>query len=86
MTVKGAVRAELYAPALDADGALKIGVAVGISGDVEERVEALLAAGADVLVMDTAHGHQERMISAVQRCRSVVNAAERAVRSWPAMS
>lgn len=79
MTLKGAVRAELYAPALDADGALKIGVAVGISGDVEERVEALLAAGADVLVMDTAHGHQERMISAVQRCRTVVNASERDV-------
>lgn len=79
MTLKGAVRAELYAPALDDDGALKIGVAVGISGDVEERVEALLAAGADVLVMDTAHGHQERMISAVQRCRAVVNASERDV-------
>ncbi len=72
MTLKGAVRAELYPPALDASGRLKVGVAVGISGDVEERVEALLAAGADVLVMDTAHGHQERMISAVQRCRAVV--------------
>lgn len=74
MTIKGAVRAALYPPALDANGELKIGVAVGISGDVEERVEALLNAGADVLVMDTAHGHQERMISAVQRCRAVVAA------------
>ena len=79
MTLKGAVRAALYPPALDADGRLKIGVAVGISGDVEERVEALLAAGADVLVMDTAHGHQERMISAVQRCRAVVDASDRRV-------
>ncbi|MBU4187783.1 MAG: GuaB1 family IMP dehydrogenase-related protein [Actinobacteria bacterium] len=75
MTLKGAVRAALYPPALDADGKLKIGVAVGISGDVEERVAALLTAGADVLVMDTAHGHQERMISAVQRARAVVSAA-----------
>ncbi len=73
MTLKGAVRAALYPPALDAAGKLKIGVAVGISGDVEERVSSLLAAGADVLVMDTAHGHQERMISAVQRARTVVN-------------
>jgi IMP dehydrogenase family protein len=72
MTIKGALRAALYTPALDASGRLKIGVAVGISGDVEARVEALLEAGADVLVMDTAHGHQERMISAVERCRSVV--------------
>lgn len=79
MTIKGALRAALYTPALDASGALKIGVAVGISGDVEARVEALLEAGADVLVMDTAHGHQERMITAVQRCRAVVEAPGRAV-------
>ncbi len=79
MTIKGALRAALYTPALDASGALKIGVAVGISGDVEARVEALLEAGADVLVMDTAHGHQERMITAVQRCRAVVEASGRAV-------
>ncbi len=75
MTIKGALRAALYSPAVDASGRLKVGVAVGISGDVEARVEALLAAGADVLVMDTAHGHQERMITAVQRCRSVVTAS-----------
>lgn len=79
MTIKGALRAALYTPALDASGRLKIGVAVGISGDVEARVEALLEAGADVLVMDTAHGHQERMISAVERCRSVVEASDRRV-------
>ena len=72
MTVKGALRAALYPPALDAAGKLKVGAAVGISGDVERRAEALRDAGADVLVMDTAHGHQERMISAVQRCRAVV--------------
>ena len=79
MTIKGALRAALYSPALDAAGRLKVGVAVGISGDVENRVESLLAAGADVLVMDTAHGHQERMITAVQRCRSVVAATGSAV-------
>ncbi len=79
MTVKGALRAALYAPALDAAGKLKIGAAVGISGDVERRAESLLEAGADVLVMDTAHGHQERMISAVQRCRAAVAASGRQV-------
>ncbi|HOC13260.1 MAG TPA: GuaB1 family IMP dehydrogenase-related protein [Propionicimonas sp.] len=79
MTLKGAVRAALYQPALDASGKLKIGAAVGISGDVETRAEALLNAGADVLVMDTAHGHQERMISATERCRAVVDALDRLV-------
>lgn len=79
MTIKGALRAALYTPATDASGRLKIGVAVGISGDVETRVEALLEAGADVLVMDTAHGHQERMISAVERCHSVVEASDHQV-------
>jgi IMP dehydrogenase len=79
MTVKGALRAALYSPALDADGNLRIGAAVGISGDVERRAESLLEAGADVLVMDTAHGHQERMISAVQRCRAAVAASGRDV-------
>lgn len=79
MTVKGALRAALYAPALDAAGKLRIGAAVGISGDVERRAESLLEAGADVLVMDTAHGHQERMISAVQRCRAAVAASGRQV-------
>ncbi len=77
MTIKGALRAALYSPALDAEGKLKIGAAVGISGDVERRAESLLEAGADVLVMDTAHGHQERMISAVQRCRAAVTASGR---------
>lgn len=79
MTPKGALRATLYSPALDASGQLKIGAAVGISGDVEARAQALLEAGADVLVMDTAHGHQERMIQATQRCRTVVDASGRQV-------
>lgn len=73
MTTTGAIRSALYTPAVDRHGRLRIGAAVGISGDVEQRAEALIAAGADLLVMDTAHGHQERMISAVQRCRAVVS-------------
>jgi IMP dehydrogenase len=73
MTSKGALRATLYSPALDADGKLKVGVAVGISGDVTNRAESLLDAGADVLVLDTAHGHQERMISAVSAVRGLLD-------------
>jgi IMP dehydrogenase len=50
-------------------GRLRVAVAIGVNGDVEDKAEALLAAGADVLVIDTAHGHQEKMIGALRRVR-----------------
>ncbi len=71
MTSKGALRSTLYRPALDESGRLRIGVAVGISGGVAERASGLLEAGADVLVLDTAHGHQERMLGAMKDVRDV---------------
>ncbi|GAA2521251.1 GuaB1 family IMP dehydrogenase-related protein [Rarobacter incanus] len=67
----GAVRSSVYAPALDADGKLLVGAAIGINGDVEGKAAALLEAGADVLVVDTAHGHQEKMIDALRRVTSL---------------
>ena len=73
MTPKGALRATLYSPALDSAGRLKVGAAVGISKDVERRASELLDAGADVLVMDTAHGHQERMIEGLTRVRAMLD-------------
>ncbi|WP_116952512.1 GuaB1 family IMP dehydrogenase-related protein [Jiangella endophytica] len=71
LTRERALRATLYAPALDDAGRLRIGTAVGINGDVEGKAKALLAAGADVLVVDTAHGHQERMLDVLRRVRSL---------------
>lgn len=71
MTAKGALRSAIYSPALDHEGRLRCGVAVGINGDVPAKVRAALAAGADVLVMDTAHGHQEKMITALDHARQV---------------
>ncbi|WZB75169.1 IMP dehydrogenase [Achromobacter insuavis] len=41
----------------DAQGQLRVGAAVGVGGNTEERVEKLVAAGVDVLIVDTAHGH-----------------------------
>ncbi len=67
LTRKAALRATLYTPATDAAGRLRIAAAVGINGDVAGKAKALLAAGADVIVVDTAHGHQESMLAAVAR-------------------
>ncbi|WP_394824966.1 GuaB1 family IMP dehydrogenase-related protein [Pendulispora albinea] len=71
LTRKGALRAALYTPATDARGKLRVGAAIGINGDVVNKAQALLAAGADLLVIDTAHGHQEKMLSAIRAVRSL---------------
>jgi IMP dehydrogenase len=71
ITRKGALRAMLYRPALDREGRLMVGVAVGINGDPAAKAERLLRAGADVLVIDTAHGHQTRTLHAVKSVRDV---------------
>ncbi len=47
-------------------GRLRVGAAVGVAGDREARIEALLAAGADVIVIDTAHGHSKGVIEATR--------------------
>ena len=62
---KGALRSTLYSPALDSNGALTVAAAVGINGDVAGKARALVEAGADVIVIDTAHGHQEGMLRAI---------------------
>jgi IMP dehydrogenase len=62
MTRRGALRSTLYRPALDTAGSLLLGAAVGITGDVALRAKSLVAAGIDVLVVDTAHGHQDKML------------------------
>ncbi len=71
LTLKHALRSTLYRPALDPAGQLMIGAAVGINGDVAGRAELLLDAGIDVLVVDTAHGHQDKMMSSLKSVREV---------------
>ena len=53
----------------DSDGRLKVAAAIGVTSDVEDRVEALLEAKADVLVIDTAHGHSEGVLQTIRRLR-----------------
>ncbi|MGY1661140.1 GuaB1 family IMP dehydrogenase-related protein [Geodermatophilus sp. SYSU D00705] len=74
ITRKGALRSALYLPAVNGDGQLLTSAAVGINGDVAGKAGALLASGVDVLVVDTAHGHQEKAVEAVRAVRSVAGA------------
>ena len=71
LTARGALRATLYTPALDASGGLRIAAAVGVNGDVAARARDLLRAGVDCLVVDTAHGHQDRMLDALAAVRAL---------------
>ena len=71
LTRTGSLRSTLYTPAVDAEGRLRVAAAVGINGDVAGRAAELLAAGVDTLVIDTAHGHQEKMLSAVAKVRAL---------------
>ncbi|WP_302931813.1 GuaB1 family IMP dehydrogenase-related protein [Actinomadura sp. NAK00032] len=71
LTRTGALRATLYRPAVDAAGRLRIAAAVGVNGDVAGKAKALLEAGADLLVVDTAHGHQDKMLSALAAVRGL---------------
>ncbi|HEV8278878.1 MAG TPA: GuaB1 family IMP dehydrogenase-related protein [Streptosporangiaceae bacterium] len=71
LTRTGALRATLYQPATDPAGRLRIGAAVGINGDAAGKAKQLIAAGVDILVVDTAHGHQDKMLSALAAVRDV---------------
>ncbi len=54
----------------DSAGALRVGAAVGTGGDTDDRVEALVNAGVDVVVVDTAHGHSKGVIDRVRRVKT----------------
>lgn len=70
ITIKDIEKAEQYPNAAkDAQGRLVVGAAVGVSRDTMERAEALVAAGVDVLVVDTAHGHSKGVIETVKALR-----------------
>ncbi len=78
LTRVGALRSTLYAPAVDSQNRLRIAAAIGINGDVAGKARALLDSGADILVIDTAHGHQKKMFDALKAIKTatVTNAAK----------
>ena len=69
VTRKGIVRSTILKPALDPNGKFQVGVAVGINEDVAGRVKAFEEMGVNVILLDTANGHQQRLIDAVKTAR-----------------
>jgi IMP dehydrogenase len=70
ITVKDIQKRIAYPDACkDELGRLRVGAAVGATGDCMERSAALVKAGADVIVIDTAHGHSTRVLSAIRRIK-----------------
>lgn len=53
----------------DEFGRLRVGAAVGVTGDIEERIDALVKAGVDVVTIDTAHGHSKGVIDTAARIK-----------------
>ncbi|WP_046500679.1 IMP dehydrogenase [Streptomyces odonnellii] len=71
ITVKDFVKAEKYPNAAkDKDGRLLVGAAVGVAGDAYERAQALIEAGVDFIVVDTAHGHSRLVGDMVAKIKS----------------
>ena len=71
LTRTGALRSTLYEPAIDANNQVRVAAAVGVNGDVETKARLLVEAGVDVLVLDTAHGHQEKMIEVIRKIKAL---------------
>jgi len=70
ITIKDIEKTRMYPDSCkDEMGRLRVGAAVGVAGDREARIEALLKAGADVIVIDTAHGHSRGVLEAVADTR-----------------
>ena len=62
-------RMDFPSAAIDAQGRLRVGAAVGVGADLETRVAALVDAGADLVAIDTAHGHSEGVLQALSRIK-----------------
>jgi IMP dehydrogenase len=71
ITVKDFAKSDKFPLATkDAQGRLMVGAAVGVGADAKQRAQALLDAGADVLVVDTAHGHAAAVIAMVRQLKA----------------
>ena len=77
ITIKDIEKVRKYPNACkDGLGRLRVGAAVGTGPDMEARTEALLGAGADIIVVDTAHGHSKGVLEAVERLKQTFEGIE----------
>ncbi|MBF0349505.1 MAG: IMP dehydrogenase [SAR324 cluster bacterium] len=77
ITIKDIEKSRKYPHACkDDQGRLRVGAAVGVSNDQMERVNGLMQAGVDVIVVDTAHGHSRGVIESVRQLRSTFPSLE----------
>ena len=77
ITVKDMDKAQAHPSAMkDELGRLRVAAATGVGRDGEERAEALIAAEADVVVVDTAHGHSAGVLATVDRIKRMSNAVQ----------
>ncbi len=77
ITIKDIEKIRKYPNACkDARGRLRVGAAVGVGTDMIQRTEVLLKAGADVIVIDTSHGHSKNVIEAVKAIKSTFSGIE----------
>jgi IMP dehydrogenase len=72
LTRNDTVRLELLRPSLDAAGKLMVAAAIGISSEAPAIAGQLLESGVSAIVIDTAHGHQRRMLEAIRAVKQVV--------------
>src|SRR5690606_17410726 len=71
ITIKDIEKAKKYPNAAKDDkGRLRVAAAVGTGSDTDDRAAALVEAGVDVLVLDTAHGHSKRVLDTLERLKS----------------
>ena len=72
ITIKDIEKAQVYPnSARDEKGRLLVGAAIGVTSDVLDRTRALVEAGVDVLVLDSAHGHSRNILECVMRIKSL---------------
>jgi IMP dehydrogenase len=77
ITIKDIEKIKKYPNACkDRMGRLRVGAAVGVGPDMEERADALLKAGVDVILIDTSHGHSKNVIEATGRLKSTFSDIE----------
>jgi IMP dehydrogenase len=72
LTRDDAVRLELLRPALSPSGELMVAAAVGISAQAPETARKLMELGVSAIVLDTAHGHQRRMLETIRGVKAIV--------------